>query len=217
MTNPVLERGRMDVLTHTPCLCYAPLLLIKLPVQTRIMEVRDKSRGQPTSFKENIMGKGIRLVVLAALALIMLLGGTASAQQKTLVNGIDFGFPPFGFGDAQGNPAGFDVDSVNWIAGKMGFSVRHQHMDWDGIVLALNAGKIDFIASGMSIAEEWKKVVNFTIPYHEVTQVLVVNEGEAVSFADMFTRAKRSASSGAQTPIPCSLNWAKLKKKWDIE
>ena len=181
----------MDVLTHTPCLCYAPLLLIKLPVQTRIMVVRNKSRGQPTSFKENILGKGIRLVVLAALALIMLLGGTASAQQKTLVNGIDFGFPPFGFVDAQGNPAGFDVDSVNWIAGKMGVSVRHQPMDWDGIIPALNAGKFDFIASGMSIAEERKKVVNFTIPYHEVTQVLVVNEGEAVSFADMFTTGKK--------------------------
>lgn len=137
------------------------------------------------------MGKGIRLFVLAALALCFCLGGTAGAQQKTLVNGIDFGFPPFGFVDAQGNPAGFDVESVNWIAEKMGFSVRHQPMDWDGIIPALNAGKIDFIASGMSITEKRKQVVNFTIPYYEVTQVLVVNEKEATPFEEMFTTGKK--------------------------
>lgn len=137
------------------------------------------------------MGKSIRLVFLAALALCFCLGGTAGAQQKTLVNGIDFGFPPFGFVDAQGNPAGFDVESVNWIAEKMGFTVRHQPMDWDGIIPALNSGKIDFIASGMSITEERLKVVNFSTPYYEVTQVLLVNDSEETSFEEMFTTGKK--------------------------
>lgn len=137
------------------------------------------------------MGKSIRLVFLAALALCFCLGGTAGAQQKTLVNGIDFGFPPFGFVDAQGNPAGFDVESVNWIAEKMGFAVRHQPMDWDGIIPALNAEKIDFIASGMSITEERLKVVNFSTPYYEVTQVLMVNDSEETSFEEMFTTGKK--------------------------
>ncbi|SDB23173.1 polar amino acid transport system substrate-binding protein [Desulfonatronum thiosulfatophilum] len=136
------------------------------------------------------MGKGKHFGVLGALVLCMVLAGPAWAQ-KTLTNGIDFGFPPFGFVDTQGNPAGFDVESVNWIAEQMGFTVRHQPMDWDGIIPALNANKIDFIASGMSITEERKKVVNFTIPYYQVTQVLVVNEGEETSFDDMFTTGKK--------------------------
>lgn len=137
------------------------------------------------------MNKGLRLMVLAALALWFGCVGTAGAQQKTLINGIDFGFPPFGFVDTQGNPAGFDVESVNWIADKMGFTVRHQPMDWDGIIPALNTGKIDLIASGMSITEDRLKVVDFTIPYYEVTQVLVVNEQEASSFEEMFTTGKK--------------------------
>lgn len=137
------------------------------------------------------MKKGLGLMVFAALALCLCLGGTVSAQQKTLINGIDFGFPPFGFVDAQGKPAGFDVESVNWIADKMGFTVRHQPMDWDGIIPALNTGKIDFIASGMTITEDRMKVVTFTIPYYEVTQVLVVNESEATPFTEMFTTGKK--------------------------
>lgn len=136
------------------------------------------------------MGRGKRFGVLAALAFCLVFGGPAWAQ-KTLTNGIDFGFPPFGFVDTQGNPSGFDVDSMNWIAEKMGFSVRHQPMDWDGIIPALNSNKIDLIASGMSITEERQKVVNFTIPYYQVTQVLVVNENEETSFEEMFTSGKK--------------------------
>jgi polar amino acid transport system substrate-binding protein len=136
------------------------------------------------------MVRGSRVIILAALTLSLVLGGTAWAQ-KSLVNGIDFGFPPFGFVDTQGNPSGFDVEAVNWIAEKMGFTVRHQPMDWDGIIPALNANKIDFIASGMSITEERLKVVNFTIPYYQVTQVLVVNEQEETPFEEMFTTGKK--------------------------
>jgi polar amino acid transport system substrate-binding protein len=118
------------------------------------------------------MAKKIALVLTLVFGLAV--AGSALAADKTYVNGIDFGFPPFGFVDKQGNPAGFDVDAVNWIAKKMGFKVKHQPMDWDGIIPALTSGKIDFIASGMSATAERNELVDFTIPYYVVTQVLVV-------------------------------------------
>ena len=66
------------------------------------------------------------------------------------INGFDAAYPPFSFIDKAGNPAGFDIDAVNWIANEMGFKVKHQPTDWAAIVPSLKAGKIDFIASGMS-------------------------------------------------------------------
>lgn len=118
------------------------------------------------------------LPVAAALVISLTLIGGAAAADKVFVNGIDFGFPPFGFVDKAGNPAGFDVEAVNWIADKMGFKVKHQPTDWDGIIPALNAKKLDFIASGMSATAERAQIVNFTIPYYTVTQVLVVRGDE---------------------------------------
>ncbi len=109
-------------------------------------------------------------------AVVLSLGlmvGAASAQEKVYINGIDANFPPFAFVDQSGKPDGFDVAVVDWIAQEMGFKVKHQPMDWDGIVPSLVAKKIDFIASGMSITEERKQKVNFTEPYWEITQVLV--------------------------------------------
>ncbi len=136
------------------------------------------------------MARKIISLVAAVLVSLMLVGGAVAAE-KSYVNGIDFGFPPFGFVDKDGKPAGFDVEAVNWIANKMGFSVKHQPTDWDGIIPALNAGKIDFIASGMSATAERAKIVNFTIPYYSVTQVLVVRGDEGMDLAAFLTSGKK--------------------------
>lgn len=135
------------------------------------------------------MAKKIISFMAAMVVSLMLVCG-ASASDKVYVNGIDFGFPPFGFVDKDGEPTGFDVEAVNWIAEKMGFEVKHQPMDWDGIIPALNAGKIDFIASGMSATAERAKIVNFTIPYYSVTQVMVVRGDEEMDI-DEFLKSGR--------------------------
>ena len=98
------------------------------------------------------------------------------AADKEYVNGIDANFPPFAFVDKTGKPDGFDVAVMDWIAAHAGFKVKHQPMDWDGIIPSLNAKKIDLIASGMSITDKRKQEVNFTIPYWTVKQVLVVKK-----------------------------------------
>lgn len=132
-------------------------------------------------------------LLLAGVAMALLLVGTSFAAEKTYVNGIDFGFPPFGFVDKDGKPSGFDVEAVNWIAKKKGFTVKHQPMDWDGIIPALLAGKIDFIASGMSATAERNELVDFTLPYYVVTQVLVVRGDEKASLEEMLTTGKSLA------------------------
>ncbi len=126
---------------------------------------------------------------------------TPAGAKDVYINGIDFGFPPFGYVDKAGNPAGFDVECANWIAKEMGFKVKHQPMDWDGIIPALNAKKIDFIASGMSATEARKKVVNFTMPYYEISQVLVVLKDQTDDFSTLLTTGKKIGVQRGTTTV----------------
>jgi polar amino acid transport system substrate-binding protein len=126
-------------------------------------------------------GKGLGRVVLALAALFVLSATAASAAEKVYINGIDANFPPFAFVDKKGVPDGFDVKALDWIAKEMGFKVKHQPMDWDGIVPSLKAKKIDIVASGMSITEARKNEVNFTIPYWKIRQVLVAKKDATVT------------------------------------
>ncbi|MEK6655115.1 MAG: ABC transporter substrate-binding protein, partial [Thermodesulfobacteriota bacterium] len=120
--------------------------------------------------------KGLWGLVLALSALFVMSATFAIAAEKVYINGIDANFPPFAYVDKSGNPDGFDVKALDWIANEMKFKVKHQPMDWDGIIPSLKAKKIDIVASGMSITDERKKEVNFTIPYWKIKQVLVAKK-----------------------------------------
>jgi len=112
------------------------------------------------------------LVLVFSLLAFCAVSG-AMAEEKIYINGIDANFPPFAYVDKNGNPDGFDVKALDWIAKDQGFKVKHQPMDWDGIIPSLNAKKIDVIASGMSITEKRREQVNFSVPYWKIQQVLV--------------------------------------------
>jgi len=116
------------------------------------------------------------LLAMVAVFAMLTLGSTTGFAGEKIINGIDANFPPFAYIDKAGEPSGFDVESMEWIAQKMGFEVEHKPIDWDGIITSLLIKKIDVIASGMSITPDRAKKVDFSIPYWEIKQVLVVKE-----------------------------------------
>ena len=133
-----------------------------------------------------------RILFLLFLGLgLVMVSSQSTWAEKTYINGIDANFPPFSFVDQSGEPDGFDVRAVDWIADEMGFEVKHQPMDWDGIIPNLLAEKIDFIASGMSITPERAEEVNFTLPYWTVEQVFVAREGSGLSVDDVLHEDKK--------------------------
>ena len=116
----------------------------------------------------------------------------ATAEVKVLINGIDGGgFPPYAFVDKEGKTVGFDVEAIEWIGKKMGFEVKHQPVEWSAIIPALEAKKIDIICSGMSATAERAQRVNFSDPYYQVTQVLVVKADNKATLEQMLTTNKK--------------------------
>ena len=131
-----------------------------------------------------------KLLLLVVALAVLGLASTALAQEKTYVNGIDANYPPFAYVDPSGNPTGFDVESMDWIAKRMGFKVTHQPMAWEGIIAALLANKIDMVCSGMSITEERKEQVAFSEPYWVAKRVFIVKKGSTLTQEDLFKQEK---------------------------
>ena len=125
--------------------------------------------------------KGFLGVALGMAVLFVFSATAVVAAEKVYINGIDANFPPFAFVDKKGAPDGFDVKALDWIAKEMHFKVKHQPMDWDGIIPSLKAKKIDIVASGMSITEARKKEVSFTNSYWKIKQVLVAKKDAKVT------------------------------------
>ncbi|MET1159720.1 MAG: basic amino acid ABC transporter substrate-binding protein [Thermoprotei archaeon] len=126
-----------------------------------------------------------RILLLAiAVVVIVLIGGiiyyfTAAQPPKKeiLIVGTSPDFPPFEYIDEEGNVVGFDIDLIRLLAKKAGYKdIEIVTMDFDSLIPALTQGKIDVIAAGMTITEERKKVVDFTDPYWEADQAILVKK-----------------------------------------
>lgn len=111
------------------------------------------------------------------LAATLLLAGCGKSDD-VLVVGTNAAFPPFEYvgGQSGDEIKGFDIDLAKQIAKDAGKTLKVENMKFDSLIVALNSGKIDFIASGMTITAERQANVNFSDPYYEATQVVLVNK-----------------------------------------
>ncbi|MDK2897656.1 MAG: polar amino acid transport system substrate-binding protein [Candidatus Atribacteria bacterium] len=124
------------------------------------------------------------LAVIAILVLLLGAGAAVTQEKPTYIVGIDGDYFPFTYIDKDGNPAGFDVESIQWIAQEMGFEVKIVPIAWDGIIPSLLAKKIDLIYSGMTVTEERKEKVDFTNVYWVVNQAVAIREEDNFTMDD---------------------------------
>lgn len=122
-----------------------------------------------------VMVAVIVVVVVAVLAYYFV--ASQAPAKEYLVVGTSPDFPPFEYIDEKGNVVGFDIDLIRLLAQKAGYKdIKIVTMDFDALIPALIQGKIDVIAAGMTITEERKKVVDFTDPYWEADQAILVRK-----------------------------------------
>lgn len=116
--------------------------------------------------------KVISMFVAAGLTVTLLAG--CAKKDDTLIVGTEAGFKPYEYMEGD-QLVGVDMDIAQAIADKMGKKLEIQNMDFDGALLAVQQGKIDFVAAGVSVSEERKQKMDFSINYVDSTEVIVVN------------------------------------------
>ncbi len=108
--------------------------------------------------------------VLAAAALALGLGSASAAAKdwKTVVIGMEGAYEPYNLTDPSGKIVGFEPDVAMDACARMKVECKIIAQDWDGMIPGLNAGKFDVIMDGMSITDERKKQIDFSVPYAAV-------------------------------------------------
>ena len=113
-------------------------------------------------------------------------------EKGKLVVGMSADYAPYEFHyiDENGKDVigGFDVDIANEIADAIGVELVIQEMDFDALVSALPAGKVDVVISGMNPTEERAKVVDFSEVYYNSKHGILVRAEDAdkyQTFADL--------------------------------
>lgn len=124
-------------------------------------------------------GLVLGLVVLTALGLVGCQSDTKQKAEegtnKVLKIGTEPTYVPLEYTDEKGNYKGFELDVARAVAKAIGRTPEIQSISFDGLIPALQTGKIDMIASGMVKTDEREKKINF-IPYFASGLSIVVNQ-----------------------------------------
>src|SRR5215211_6869982 len=118
-------------------------------------------------------------------------GSTTSSEdlglltEGALLVGTDAPYPPFEIGTPEeGNFSGFDKDLMDAIAEKLGVEPTYQNSSFDTIFRDVAAGQFDIVAAASTITPGRQKTVDFSDPYYEAQQALLVPEGSDIASVD---------------------------------
>ena len=157
--------------------------------------------------------KGKRILALLAVfgmvSLLFLAVGNAGTLQDIkargkLIAGVKTDFPPFGFVDEKGVNKGFDVDIAKAIAKELfgkEDAVEFVAVTSGNRIAFLTTNKIDIILASMTITEERKKVIDYSIPYFMSGHLILVHKDSNIAKYQDLAGKKVSTTQGSTGDI----------------
>ncbi len=132
------------------------------------------------------MKKILSLILCAGLCVTALAGcgGTATETEDNVITmATSADFEPYEYYEND-EIVGIDIDIMNAVCEKIGMELQPEDMSFDSVIGAAQTGKADIAMSGITITEDRKNMVNFTIPYTSTTQSIIVAEGSEIAKKD---------------------------------
>lgn len=158
-----------------------------------------------------IVGEGMKKILILLFFVFVVTGCNNNDNQIVMVT--EAGFAPYEFYDGD-EIVGVDVEIAKEIAKSLGKELVIKDVYFNSIINELKSGKADFAAAGMSITEDRKKEVDFTIEYVTSNQVVVVKKGSNIKSVDDISDKRISVQLGtvADSYVEENLPNAKLNK-----
>ena len=118
----------------------------------------------------------MRKILVTLLSLVLFV---FSFGEKKLYVGTNAEFKPYEYLEGD-KITGFDIELMEAMAAEAGYTVKWNNMTFDGLLPALQMGKIDAVIAGMSPTAERQKAVDFGKPYlnFQTGHAVIVREDE---------------------------------------
>jgi polar amino acid transport system substrate-binding protein len=127
--------------------------------------------------------------------------GVPLAKAGQLTTCTHLPYPPFQ-SEIDGKVQGFDVSLVDLVAKDLGVKQNIVDTPFENFKTGafLNSGQCDLAAAGMTITEERKKNVDFSDPYFDATQAVLVDKKSGInSLADVKSKGKKLGAQAQTT------------------
>jgi len=125
----------------------------------------------------------LKRILFTLIVLTVVVGFAFAGGEKEPAGGklnitiaTDATWPPMEMVAENKEIIGFDIDLMKAVAEAGGFTVEFKNTAWDGIFAGLAAGEYDAVMSSVTITEERKETMDFSVPYINAGQILIVRQ-----------------------------------------
>lgn len=95
----------------------------------------------------------------------------------TLTMATNVAFPPYEYYEDK-TAVGIDIDMMQAIADYLNMDLVVSDMEFDSVIMAVQSGKADVAAAGLTVTEDRLKNISFSESYTTAKQVIIYNNGE---------------------------------------
>ena len=153
--------------------------------------------------KSGIVKKIVAVAAVATIAISMVGCGSSTKKESAnsnasaidtikskgkLVVGTSADYPPYEFhSEVNGKDeiVGFDIEIAKQFAKDLGVELEIKDMAFDGLLVALQADKVDMIFAGMTPTDERKQNADFSDIYYQATHRFILRSGDETAITSM--------------------------------
>jgi polar amino acid transport system substrate-binding protein len=151
------------------------------------------------------------VIIVALIAAVFLTGCGGNSKETAKVKQIkeagelvlltNSEYPPFEFKNAGGEVVGLDINLAQAIADELGVKLTIIDEDFDTLIDTLVGGRGDLIISGLTITPEREQIIDFSIPYEEKQQDMIVSVYSDILSLDDLAGKKVAAQEGSTSEM----------------
>lgn len=154
-----------------------------------------------------MMNSKVKKAILAGLSAVVSIsvlagcGGGSGSGDKASLKGKELKvatgiYAPFAFEDENSKLVGYDLDLLDAMSKKLGFTYKVTPTEYDNMFMAVANGEYDIGMGQVCITEERKKKMDFTEPYENAGLQFIVRKDENLTSVDQLKGKKIAVEKG---------------------
>lgn len=139
------------------------------------------------------MNKLLLSIVIGLTLILSACGDDYDANSLHFATSAEY--PPFEYSE-QGDIKGLDIELAHMIAKELGKKAVIHNMQFSSILPAVLSGQVDLAISTITITDERKKNLDFSIPYYFEGMAAVFKSGESINSISVLNNKKLACQLG---------------------
>lgn len=147
----------------------------------------------------------LMLAIVMVASICVLAGCNSNGSADELVMGTNAAFPPYEYYDEDGETIiGIDAEIAQAVADKLGMTLTIKDMEFDSLLTAVQSGSVDIVFAGLTVTDERKESVDFSMTYATGIQVIIVPEDSDIKSVDDLAGKIIGVQAGTTGDIYCT-------------